>query len=428
MLKLPLKEQGLKGGSKLSLGLILGGVLLLWQSFAMADQAVEVQSQPPLSSVLATHFMDSDKTSLILQNKQGQILYQKQPNLMQIPASTTKLLTAYLALDYWGAGYRFQTDFFVKGHQLIIQGYGDPFLTSEEITKMAIGLAQKLKAQHIQHLDQVLLDTHYYQAGVVLPGRDDSTNPYDAVPSALTANFNTVNVKVEQGHYVSAEPQTPLTEVAVQVVKKMPSPLTRVNVGADSRVGERNFVEILAYFLKQQGILLTPKVSWLKQAYPEQPVFYRYKNSHAVVNVIKPMMKYSTNFIANQLALNLSAALYGPPATAQKVKRLYQQAIKKLGWQQAYIEDGAGLSHRNRLSARQLMDLLVRFKPWGLKLLPQILPDIYAKSGSLIGVSTLAGIIQANHKIYPFVVMMNEKMPYHYRNKVAKALQSALND
>jgi len=428
VLKLPLKEQGLKGGSKLSLGLILGGVLLLWQSFAMADQAVEVQSQPPLSSVLATHFMDSDKTSLILQNKQGQILYQKQPNLMQIPASTTKLLTAYLALDYWGAGYRFQTDFFVKGHQLIIQGYGDPFLTSEEITKMAIGLAQKLKAQHIQHLDQVLLDTHYYQAGVVLPGRDDSTNPYDAVPSALTANFNTVNVKVEQGHYVSAEPQTPLTEVAVQVVKKMPSPLTRVNVGADSRVGERNFVEILAYFLKQQGILLTPKVSWLKQAYPEQPVFYRYKNSHAVVNVIKPMMKYSTNFIANQLALNLSAALYGPPATAQKVKRLYQQAIKKLGWQQAYIEDGAGLSHRNRLSARQLMDLLVRFKPWGLKLLPQILPDIYAKSGSLIGVSTLAGIIQANHKIYPFVVMMNEKMPYHYRNKVAKALQSALND
>ncbi|BBP43158.1 D-alanyl-D-alanine carboxypeptidase/D-alanyl-D-alanine-endopeptidase [Thiosulfativibrio zosterae] len=383
-------------------------------------------------SFLEERFTASDQTGLLLTAANGQVLAAKDAQQLRTPASTTKLLTAYLALQHWGADYRFQTRFYL--HQLpnqttylVVQGFGDPFLTSEELQTVAKSLAQRLQTLQLSQLAGIQLDTSYYVANPSLPGTFKSQNPYDAIPSAITANFNTVNVIKNQGQVRSAEAQTPLTLTALALAQALDSSpkAQRMNSGELRETGEQNFAELLAIFLAQQGIAVGKEVVWQKVDALDT-LMVTHHNSKTLAEMIAPMMRYSTNFIANQLALNLSAEAFGPPASPEKVAKFYQQQLQALGWQEALIEDGAGLSANNRLSPQQLVELLGLFEPYR-DLLPEIEPRIFAKSGSLIGVSTLAGYIQKDQDYWPFALMMNEKMPYHYRNLVAKQLRDSLN-
>ncbi|WP_172959669.1 D-alanyl-D-alanine carboxypeptidase [Thiomicrorhabdus aquaedulcis] len=153
-----------------------------------------------------------------------------------------------------------------------------------------------------------------------------------------------------------------------------------------------------------------------------KPVYAHY-NSLTLAQIVQPMMHYSTNFIANQLALNLSVELAGAPASPQKIAQVYQQALRKqFGWQDFTIEEGAGLSRQNQLSPQQLIQLLNAFSPWR-ELLPEVVPNVYAKSGTLMGVNALAGYVkQANNQWWPFVFMINQPVTYAYRNQLAQEL------
>jgi D-alanyl-D-alanine carboxypeptidase/D-alanyl-D-alanine-endopeptidase (penicillin-binding protein 4) len=192
----------------------------------------------------------------------------------------------------------------------------------------------------------------------------------------------------------------------------------RVNTGPDHKVAERYFAELVAEFLRREGLEVGAEISWGKVP-STMPLTYRHLNSRTLASVIKPMMKYSTNFIANQLVLKLGAEVHGAPASSDKVTlTLKEQLSTGFGWKSFFLEDGAGLSRTNRLSPTQLVDVLGRFRTWK-HLLPEIEPRIYAKSGSLIGVSALAGYIKKKNKWRPFAVIINQKTPYHFRNKIA---------
>ncbi|MCF6253952.1 MAG: D-alanyl-D-alanine carboxypeptidase, partial [Thiomicrorhabdus sp.] len=236
--------------------------------------------------------------------------------------------------------------------------------------------------------------------------------------------------------FVSAEPQTPLTPVADQLAREVKhfvqtrSGLTkRINLGQDVRLGQRYFAELLGAFLREEGVGVGEDIGWQPVSNVAEQV-YEHRNRLTLEEVIQPMMQYSTNFIANQLALNLSREISGKPASASTVEQVYQQRlIEQFGWQNFTLKEGAGLSRENRLSPEQLMDVLNAFTPWR-DLLPEIEKNVYAKSGTLLGVSTLAGyLVQEtnNQKNWlPFVVMMNQKVSYGYRNKLARELSVGL--
>ena len=61
---------------------------------------------------------------------------------------------------------------------------------SEELVIIAKQLAQR----GIRQVNRIALDNSLFEDGLVLSGTGKSNNPYDAVPSALAANFNTVNI------------------------------------------------------------------------------------------------------------------------------------------------------------------------------------------------------------------------------------------
>lgn len=380
-------------------------------------------------------------------NKQN-LLQNRNLNQAFVPASTTKLITALLAIQHWGLEHRFYTDFYIRpsntGKQiLVIKGYGDPFLVSEELQLIAKALKPLLAQQGIKQLEGVELDVSYYQQALIMPGTSKSLNPYDAIPSALAANFNTIYALKKNSQILTAEPQTPMVPSGQTIVKASAAykksknaKKIRTNLGTNHKLNQRYFAELILRFLEQEGVVVTklsnadssqPKsyqVAW-SSVKNSDIKFYRHHNSRTLAEVIKPMMKYSTNFIANQIALNLGAELLGAPASKTKVAKVYQSLLQQqFDWQDFYIEDGAGLSRHNHLTPKQLLDVLQAFKPW-VNLLPEVEKGVFAKSGSLIGVSTLAGYIEQNRQLLPFAMMINERVPYRFRNKLAKELASA---
>lgn len=418
-------------------------LLGVWQGWVHADSSLKTQSlegsmQTPLSKVLTEqpnwqHFSGLDKAGFVLLDANQTLLQAKNGQTFYVPASTTKLITALLAIEHWGLQHRFKTEFYLRQQAgqkpiLVVKGFGDPFLVSEELQMIASHLKSELAQLGVNEISSIQLDVAYYQPDLIMPGTSQSSNPYDAIPSAVAANFNTINVIKSGSVMKSAEEQTPLVTTGKQIVensneyqKIKNGKKLRINLGANVERTQRYFAELLQAFLQQEGIKVGNEVVW--QSVTEQDtLLYRHLNSRSLADVIKPMMKYSTNFIANQLALNLSVEVLGGQASKNKVQKAYQQLLnRRFDWQDFYIEDGAGLSRNNRLSPVQLIDVLHAFKPWR-HLLPEIEQRVFAKSGSLIGVSTLAGYLEKDQELWPFAMMINQKVPYRFRNKLAKEL------
>src|SRR5262245_287310 len=79
-----------------------------------------------------------------VETEDGKVLYDHRSKDRFIPASTLKIATAACAVDMLGRDFRFPTDFFLtKDGKLVVKGYGDPYLVSEEFELIARELAEK---------------------------------------------------------------------------------------------------------------------------------------------------------------------------------------------------------------------------------------------------------------------------------------------
>lgn len=364
-----------------------------------------------------SHFPELRGAGVLFVDAQGNEAISSQAGESFIPASTTKLVTAWLALNHWGESHRFQTHFYFDptSKMLWIKASGDPFLVSEEILLIATALANL----GITDLAGIGLDTTAFQSALQVPGGGRSDNPYDAIPAALAANFNTIAVNKIKGRVISAEAQTPITPFS-SVHGQTASNSARINTGSNTRDAERYFAELLTAFLRQQGVLVRNQVRW--GTAPQQTPLYSHSNSKTLGEMVRPMMQYSTNFIANQLVLMLSAEHTQRPANFADVQAYMETTLAtQLGWQHFTLKEGAGLSRDNRLSPQQLVTLLEAFRSWQ-HLLPEVTDGIVAKSGTLNKVSTLAGYVVKQQQWQPFALMMGQSVAHHRRNKIAREL------
>ena len=102
-----------------------------------------------------------DKAGLLLLNPAAKDVLEIRADQGFIPASATKLVTAYLALQHWGEDYHFQTHFYLDKttQTLWVKGSGDPFLVSEEL----ILIAQQLKQLGLTKVQSIALDVSLFQ-------------------------------------------------------------------------------------------------------------------------------------------------------------------------------------------------------------------------------------------------------------------------
>lgn len=348
-----------------------------------------------------------NRAAYLVVKEQGSVDVESRADSPLIPASTVKLITAWLCLEHWGEQHRFQTGFYVDPLTgvLWVEAGGDPFLVSEEIAL----IARQLIATGLTAVTAIGLDTTMFKPDIKAPGATSTDNPYDAIPTALAANFNTVNIVRTGSTVASAEPQTPLTSVSRHIGMSLQRDgKLRVNTGASSQRAELYFAQLLMAFLKQEGLEVRGTPVWGKVP-ANADVVLVYSNSRTLGEVVQGMLKYSTNFIANQLILTLVAEASDEPVGFREVNNYLNKALRVIpGWLNFTLMEGAGLSPANRLSARQLVQLLQKFQRWK-HLLPEVQPGIMAKTGTLTDVKTLAGYITtANDESRLFAVLLNE--------------------
>ena len=169
------------------------------------------------------------KASLLVMER-GRVVISRHPDRAMVPASTMKILTALAAIQHWGLGHRFHTDFYLgRDNRLWVRGYGDPYLISEELDRIVAAL----RTHGVRKVSGIGLDDSYFDPALTIRGRSASNNPYDAPVTALAANFNTVNLINRGGRTRSAETQTPLTPMA----RRFGQRLGPVSTGSTSKSG-----------------------------------------------------------------------------------------------------------------------------------------------------------------------------------------------
>src|SRR6476469_4320821 len=193
-----------------------------------------------------------------------------------VPASVTKIVTAWLALEVLGGDYRFETRFYLDDKRVLyVRGGGDPFLISEELALLATDLVAAVGKQPI---DGIVLDASYYPSNLRIPGIEDTNNAYNALNSALAVNFNTIYA-VRSGNKVSsAEKQTPITPLAIaQFRARGPKGSGRISLSQDPAVSLQYAGELIAAFIERaggsvKGVISTGTVpEGLKPVYVHRP-------------------------------------------------------------------------------------------------------------------------------------------------------------
>lgn len=341
--------------------------------------------------------------ALLVASSDGQILYKKNETKKCVPASTLKLLTALAAIHNLGSSYRFKTEFFMDHDQnLKIKGFGDPLLVSEAWQEIAAALAKKIKS-----FNDLVLDDTFFSHNIQIPGRNHSTNPYDAPVGALGANFNTVFFHRDQrGRIVSSEPQTPLIPFAREKIRMLGLKQGRYTFSHDQRETALYAGNLLIYFLRERGAICRGK-TYLGAVKPGDRLIYTYRSRFTMEDVMRKMMAFSNNFMANQIFIALGAQVYGQPGTLAKgVKVVSGFAKKELHIQDIEIVEGSGISRENHLSAMDMLAVLKAFRPY--RHILRRTGDVLYKTGTLRGISTRVGYMERpSGDPYYFVIFLN---------------------
>jgi len=354
----------------------------------------------------------------------GQVLLSYRDNDAFIPASTLKVATAFCALEDLGPEYRFTTEFSFseKDSVLYIKGFGDPGLISEELRVMA-----KELSRYVKSISKVVIDTSYFSNTIVIDGASGSTNPYDARNGAFVGNFGTAMVsRRSKNEIISAEPQTPLTPLGKAAGMRLSIGATeRVNLGSDARSGALYGGELLVEFLKESGTKVSGPVT-LGEVSKSAHSVYVHRSSRTLSEMVKEMLRFSTNFTANQIFLVLGAQMKHPPATVEKGVRTVRECLeKRVGWRTFQINEGAGLSRKNQVTPHLMTDLLKAFERY--KDLLKEENGFVAKTGSLTGVNSLAGYFELPQiGQVRFAILINSNVPHMYKYKVAAELKNWL--
>src|SRR5829696_3228330 len=322
---------------------------LLLPAQALAGAREKLAALAPSGLVLV---MDQKGIELVAQNADKPF----------VPASVTKIVTAWLAIEVLGADYRFQTRFYLGGDRVLyIRGGGDPFLISEELAQLASALVAAIGQQP---LSGIVLDASYYPSDIRIPGIEDTDEAYDALNSALAVNFNTIHA-VRKGKTVrSAEEQTPITPLAIsQFLARGAQGRSRISLTQDPTVSLHYAGELIAAFIERAGGSVKGKISTGAVPQGLEPV-YVHRQSHPLSKILAELLLHSNNYIANQVFLEIGGHRLGRPVNLEKSLQVANEVLVRRGLAGSIqLKEGSGISRGNRFTARGLAQLLHLFEP-----------------------------------------------------------------
>lgn len=315
------------------------------------------------------------------------------------PASTVKLVTTFLALEDLGPAYTWRTEAFLLGDletgrlegDLLIKGYGDPYLVTERVWLLLRGLRQR----GLREIDgDLVIDNTFFAIELRDPGEFDGQayRIYNVQPDAMLVNFNAVsflfrpdvaNNRVE----VVADPQPANLEIrnkirlangrcggyqrGIQFAAVNDQPVAGVSFSG-------SFGSQCSEYRLSRSVMSAPQYAYgvIRSLWEEsggsltgglrvEPVpeglepFLEF-DSLALSDVIRRVNKWSNNVMTRQIFLTMGAERYGPPANVAKARDASRAALEERGldFPELFLDNGAGLSRDTQISARNLARLL----------------------------------------------------------------------
>ena len=377
---------------------------------------------PAWAGVRETVAALAPNATVLVVDAQGHEWVAQNADVPFVPASVTKIVTAWLALETLGPDYRFTTRFYLDAdRRLFVRGGGDPYLISEELKVLAENLlAATGKAPFLG----IVLDASYYPADLRIPGIEDDGKAYDALNSALAVNFNTVFATRRGDEVRSAEPQTPITPVAIAEFRaRGPRGAGRVSLSQNPAVSLQYAGELLAAFVLRAGGAVNGPIS--SGAVPPglAPV-YVHQQSRPLTQVLTGLMESSNNYTANQIFLEIGGHKLGGPVSLAKSMQVARTALAAQGLDGAiHMEEGSGISRDGRFTARGLAKVLELFAAHADLLRGH--DGGLDKTGTMSGVRTLAGYAdtKAHGRVrFVFAGTANDEM----RFRVLRAVEVGL--
>ncbi len=312
------------------------------------------------------------------------------------PASTMKLVTTLAGLELLGPQYQWRTDVLsaaplrngVLEGDLWLRGSGDPQLVIEDVWL----LVQRLRGAGVREIrGNLMLDRNAFEAAQHDPAAFDgeALRPYNAGPDALLLNYKAVSF-----HFLADAENKQARVFALPKLAGMLAPTTvrgsdgacndwRARLGADFTdplrptfrgayplsCGDKVWhVSVLDRGLYAEALFRSLWDSsggvWRGRVreglVPPEARPLAQHESKPLAQVIRDINKHSNNVMARQLFLTLGTGTDGKPATKERAQRVVGDWLvsKSLDRREFVLENGAGLSRVERLTAGGLATLL----------------------------------------------------------------------
>jgi D-alanyl-D-alanine carboxypeptidase/D-alanyl-D-alanine-endopeptidase (penicillin-binding protein 4) len=443
--------------------------LALPYGFAAPETALE----EAIAAQVATALRDTAAMGVhVVEVDTGETVYAYSPDEPRVIASNAKLFTTAAALDALGPGYFFETRLLARGDveagvlegDLGVVGAGDPQISGREFAGDAYGAfrpwAAALRERGITRVTGDL----YLANGLFEPLRvhpdwpkDQLTEWYEAPVDALSFTDNCILVRIwpgKAGHRAAVEtvPSVPLFQVENRATTSSRRRGARLYVGRtgttltvkgsiDARSGPfETWVTVpdptlffgsgLRAALAEEGVQVQGRlrpVAELPGAVWERVAVHR----SDLVTAVRTTNKRSQNFYAESLAKFLGWKVRGEGSWEAGLS-VVGEFVSGLGVSadSFRLADGSGLSRANTMTPRAMTELLDRmyFHPLGREYVrslpfsgepglrwqrrlarPPYAGNVFAKTGTIRGVSTLSGYAKAaSGKVYAFSILCNQ--------------------
>ncbi len=355
---------------------------------------------------------------------------------------------------------------------LVVRGGGDPKLSSEQLWSIATRIKASGVNEITGNLviDTHFFDG--YDRAPAWDDEGTTQRAYDAKLSPFSINFNTIAVYVSPGVAVGAPLNISLDPAQTYIQAQNLGKTTRggrytisvsrnheslanqasamsdgvaeeiyvrgsLPVGAKEQVvylsvnnPTRYAAETFRAFLQQAGVKMNGSIQITSTPVVGTELYNHTSSSLSLI--LKDLNTYSNNFTAEQIIKTIAADRYGAPGSHAEGLRLSMDFLRllRIDTQNLTLVDGSGLSRKNRFTAKAMTDLLAAMYPrfdTGPDFLASLRVmgaygvlsnrlsnspahgQIRAKTGSLSGVSTLAGYV-ASHtgQLFAYALFENQ--------------------
>ena len=345
---------------------IVACFLLAISNFSISSaQALDPNSVASIFDRISSNKELANPSIVVIDQKTGETVFEKNGYSPRKPASVQKLLTASAALTYLTPTQRFTTSAWigVKEKSVVIQGSLDPWISLNDLQAKKMGRTSlpRIEYNTLNALKETNSGSIRY-----------STIYYSNLYSQDVANLKNFYVKHGLRPNMKRVSDVEAAELAAQPILSSDSP---------------ELQEILAFTL-----------TW------------------------------SDNLLAERIA-RLASQAAGYSLDDAGVAQTFSDVLSSFGIEKknAIIQDASGLSRDNRITAKQVAELLFKIRqdskfaaligglPVGgvtgtlrhrfIETAPQAVGLIKAKTGTLNGTANLAGYVESGDREYAFVIL-----------------------